>query len=96
MLDNENIDLANDEHTKELLIKFNESYEEYYGALQNIITAFKDQEIVQSFFASGKFGQTKAQKINDILLELKEYRNSLTEGEDSLIARTNTYLTKET
>ena len=88
----EDINLEND---KMLLDKFLESVDYYYLIINKSIDLFLNQEIVQSFFSSGSFGEKKSQRINDIMSELKKYNDNLSESDLSLINRTRQYFEME-
>ncbi len=80
------------EEMKRNLNILSNAVENYITKTQQVIKTFNDQNIVQSFYSSGKFGNKQRQKLEKISNALKKYWNVIENGEGSMIAQTRKYI----
>ena len=80
------------EEMKKNLNLLSDSVDNYIRKTQQVISTFNDQNIVQSFYSSGKFGTEQRQKLEKIGTALQKYWNVINGGEDSMIGQTNKYI----
>ena len=80
----------------ELLNKFKESVTNYSNNISKLLSLFENQEIVQSFFKSGQFGQEQMNRIQEIYENLKKYNEELFYKDNSIIVKTENYLSANT
>ena len=80
------------EEMKKNLSLLSDSVDNYIRKTQQVISTFNDQNIVQSFYSSGKFGTEQRQKLEKIGTALQKYWNVINGGEDSMIGQTNKYI----
>ena len=76
----------------ELLKEFKESVTNYSNNISKLLNLFENQEVVQSFFKSGQFGKEQMNKIQEIYENLKKYNEELFYKDNSIIDRTEKYL----
>ena len=63
----------------------------YVHSVEAIINAFEDQNVVQSLYATGKFGEDTKQKLEDYVKIINNFRQSYL-GEGELVDQTKKYL----
>lgn len=63
----------------------------YVQSIEAMISAFDNQEIVQSLYASGKFGAGTKEKLESFLKILNDFRETY-RGEGGLIDLTRNYI----
>ena len=72
--------------------KFGDSIIDYATTIEKVIELFNDDQVVQSFYMAGSFGDEKKQKLMEISLALREYANDMARNERSLVAETKRYI----
>lgn len=76
---------------RDYLEEFKEETTRLRSDLTEIIRSFESNEVVQSLYESGKFGQEEEEKIRKIKIGVDEYCNILM-GEKGLMNETTNYL----
>lgn len=72
--------------------KFGDSIIDYASSIEKVIELFNDNQVVQSFYAAGSFGDEKKQKLMEISRALRDYANDMAINERSLVAETKRYI----
>ncbi len=62
--------------------------------LKYVITAFNDEEIINSFYASGNFGAQEEAELERILKAFTQYNNAIS-GDGGLLAVTEQYINRQ-
>ena len=63
----------------------------YVRSVNAMIKSFEDQNVVQSLYATGKFGEDTKQKLENYVSIINNFRDSYL-GEGGLVAQTKNYL----
>lgn len=82
------------ENMSKNLQTISEAVNNYISNAQKVINSFNEQGIVQSFYASGKFGTKEKEKLTKIANALQKYWEVVGNGEDSMISQTQKYLSR--
>ena len=91
------MDLLTDEkisYIREDLANFEKQVTVFRNDLDEIISSFDSNDVVQSLYASGKFGQQEEEYIREIRKGVEDYYNLLTSG-NGLINQTKKYLNEQ-
>ena len=79
-------------YIKRELGDFNETISYCIGCIETITNSFDNEVVVESFYASGKFGKEKQEQVMKLRDALIKYRNVLS---DTLVSETNAYLQRQ-
>ena len=83
------------EEIKEYLTEINNHMVEFQNDIDNAINVFETNEVVQEFYASGKYGtgiKERLQKVKDVVAE---YMTAISSGDASLVVQTQKYVSEQ-
>ena len=63
--------------------------------IEVVLKSFNNEEIVNSFYASGKFGIKEKERLEQVSKAIKRYQDVINGGEDSLIPQTRSYIKRQ-
>lgn len=87
--------IADVENMMNSLEQFSDSIKYYFDEFNTSINKFNNNDIVQSFYASGPFGREKEQTLISLKVALEKYYNIINNDSGALIPITKTLLTKQ-
>ena len=64
-------------------------------SMNKMIDLFENNDIVQQFYASGKYGANIKERLAEIRLAVQEYMEIISVGQTALIPQTNQYVHKQ-
>ncbi len=67
-----------------------DSSDNYLLSIQTVINSFDNQDVVQSFYSSGKFGQAQKERLQEIYKAVQDYTDVITSAH-GLIYETTRY-----
>ncbi len=82
------------ESMQESVKALSSSVEASKQACETVIKSFTNEAIVESFYASGKYGKEEQEEIEKILNAVNKYYNVIS-SDGGLIAQTNNYLSTQ-
>ena len=77
------------------LAAYRKYIEEYSNCITNLLRNYANEEIVQSFFASGKFGEDKRTNIINLTNRIIAFQNSMINDPDGAIKKSEDFLNNQ-
>ena len=77
---------------EQTLNSFTKNFDEVVDAMTYVINSFNNQEIVEKFYSTGTFGENQKQRLLEVSKALQEYKEVISNGEESLVKKTQNYI----
>ena len=89
--------LSHDELTsmRQNLVALEENIDEALNDCKTVLDAFSNEEIVNSFFRSGKYGASEKEKVEKVLNAITQFNNVIRTGDNNLCDETLYYIDKQ-
>ncbi len=78
--------------TRENLNTFTTKLDDYTTTMNKVVELFSNQDIVQSLFVSGRFGQEQQQYLENLTKALNEFHQSMINDSDGVIRMSQQFL----
>ena len=89
------LNISDYQSVEENIKQMNARLEEFKTDITEAINVFENNQIVQEFYASGKYGTGIKERLEQIKLSVSKYVDAISNGNDSLVMQTRKYIAEQ-